>query len=76
MAGMTPGGGWEVTGQVEGVKPDNTGKFVAGVTVSFHTNTGQTGSVFIPDTQYTPENVKRLVAAKADMMTAVAGLKG
>ena len=68
------GSGWKVTGQQEGVQVDATGHVVTGVTVSFLTGHGVTGTVFLPDAQYTPDNVRNAVQAKSAILDAVTGL--
>lgn len=74
MPGNTPT--WEIIAQREDYRPGPSGAFVSGVVVTFRTASGATGSVFVPDTQYTTEAVRQAVAARAAAMEAVAALKG
>lgn len=74
----TPAGGssWRITAQNQASEPNGMGQFVKGVNVAFVTDLGSGGSVFVPEAQYTVDNVKALVAAKAAEMDAVARLTG
>lgn len=67
---------WTVTGQVAKFASDATGKPVNGVEVSFTTTAGNSGSVFIPDTQYSVPNAQAAIAAKAATLDAVGALTG
>ena len=67
---------WEIIGQREDYRPGPTGGFVSGVVVSFRTLSGAVGSVFVPDSVYTPENVAQAVNARAATMETVANLTG
>lgn len=67
---------WRVTGQQETNRTDATGRFVSGVLVAFTIDNGVAGSVFVPDAQYTPDNVKQLIAARVAQLTGVANLAG
>ncbi len=74
MADTTPK--WTVTNQLETTKPNAAGQYVDGVSVSFQTANGLIGSIFVPHTQYNPENVKGLINAKVEAMQSIQGLKG
>lgn len=74
MAGMN--GSWAVTTQQETTRPDSTGRFVQGVLIGFQTSDGLTGTVFVPDTQYTPDYVKQVIQARVDVMSGIQGLNG
>ncbi len=67
---------WEITGQAEQIKPTPDGRVTSGVTVTFRTAAGNTGTVFIPDAQYSPAAVAQAVGQRAAAMDAVSGLKG
>lgn len=65
---------WRVTGQTEGTQITPSGQVVDGVTVSFTTGAGATGSVFVPMSQYTPAIVRGLVQARANIVDQVSNL--
>ena len=67
---------WQITGQREDYRPGPTGAFVSGVVVTFSIPSGASGSVFVPDAQYSPASVRALVDARAAAMEAVAGMTG
>lgn len=67
---------WQVTGQQRTTGLDSAGRPVAGYEVQFQTAKGVNGHVFVPDSMYTPGNVRAAVAAKAGVMDEVAGLAG
>lgn len=69
------GGGYAVTAQLQTTQLYG-GRFVRGVEVSFTTTKGNSGSVFIPEDQYNPDNVKAQVSAKAALMDAVGAITG
>lgn len=73
---MANGVTWRIVSQQETTRPDNSGRFVSGVLVMFQTSNGLTGSVFVPDQQYTPDVVRQLVQQRVDLMTAVHTLEG
>lgn len=75
---MSPEGArWEVTAQREDWQVDpTTGQAAQGMAVTFRTATGQVGSVFVAAADYTPDKVRRMIAARAEALDAVAGLKG
>jgi hypothetical protein len=52
------------------------GRFVRGVEVSFVSAKGHSGTVFIPEDQYSPETVAKAVGDKAALMDAVGDLTG
>lgn len=70
MAGAT------VTGQNPGTQPGPNGRFVDGMLVHFTTATGVASSVFVPDTLYTADTVRQMIAAKARTIDEVSGLGG
>jgi len=67
---------WTVTTQQEVTQPDATGRYVQGVKVGFQTVEGILGSVFIPDAQYSAQNVQQAVQARVDQMRSVQTLQG
>lgn len=67
---------WNVTTQQETTRPDSTGRFVSGVLVTFTTSNGLSGSVFVPDAQYTPDNVRSAIQARVEQMVGVQSLQG
>lgn len=73
---MAEGTSWNVTGQREDFRADENGDYGNGIVVSFMTNKGNRGSVFVPMKDYQPQRVRELVAAKAAQMDAVSDLTG
>lgn len=73
---MADGSSWTITGQREDFRADENGDYGNGIVVSFITGHGNRGSVFVPQKDYTAENVRRLVASKAGQMDAVSQLTG
>ena len=72
MAGTGPA--WTVISQVETMGIGPTGTAGSGVKVSFRTIDGTTASVFVPDAQYTADNVKSAIAARVATLAEVKGL--
>lgn len=70
----TPALTWTVTTQAPATRPDRTGRIVPGMDVYFTTGSGASSSVFVPDSMYTPDQVKVLIAAKAAAIEGVANL--
>lgn len=66
-----PTSGWTVTGQVETTTIGTDNRLVNGITVSFLTGDGVSGSVFVPNDQYTPDRVRAAIAARAGLLDAV-----
>lgn len=75
MANST-GTGWKVTGQQQTTGLDESGRATQGVTVSYLTASGVSGSVFVPLTRYTPENVKAEIMDRVARHNAVDALQG
>lgn len=72
---VTPGNsGWAVTSQQETTDVNDAQQFVPGYRVYFRTNAGHAGSVFVPRTQYSPANVRTIIAAHADELDQVGAL--
>jgi hypothetical protein len=72
MSGTGPA--WTVISQSETMGIGPNGGAGSGVKVTFRLADGTTGSVFVPDAQYTAENVKAAISARVDVLTAVKGL--
>lgn len=68
------GPAWTVISQSETMGISPTGGAGSGVKVSFRLADGTVGSVFLPDAQYTAENVKAAIAARVAVLTSVKGL--
>ena len=67
---------WRVTAQTPQSRPTPQGQFVQGVLVSFTADNGVAASVFVPDAQYTTDNVRAAILAKLDAMSEVQNLQG
>lgn len=65
---------WKVTGQQTASGQDTNGSFVRGRNITYQLADGTTGSVFVPNSSYTPEAVKAAIAADADKVAAVSML--
>ena len=65
---------WQVTAQQEVTEPGPTGSFEPGVRVSFRTGGGHTGSVFVPASRYSIDQVRAAVAGQAALLDAVGQL--
>lgn len=74
--GNAPVSGWTVTSQQETFEQGPAGTMARGVRVYFTLASGPGGSVFIPDAQYNPDNVRAAIAAKAHLLNQVQGLSG
>jgi hypothetical protein len=67
---------WEVIGQSPDVGDNGQGIFVKGVEVTYRTRSGAIGKVFVPQSSYTVDEVKRVIDSAAYHSEAVANLKG
>lgn len=67
---------WKVVRQVEANKPGPTGRYQPGMTVTFTTGKGVTGSVWVAEAVYSKTTVRQLVAQKAAVLDAVQSLTG
>lgn len=66
---------WTVTGQPQAtVQQDPSGRAVRGYTVNFTLSTGQAGQVFIPETAFTADGAKPMIAAAAANLAAIINL--
>lgn len=72
MSGQGPA--WTVISQSETMGIGPTGTAGSGVKVTFRTVDGTTGSVFVPDAQYTAENVRAAILARVAVLESVKGL--
>lgn len=67
---------WTITGTQETTGLTDQGTPAKGVLVSFKLDDGTAGTVFVPDTAFTPAHVTALVAARAASLVGVKGLTG
>lgn len=74
MTSPTPA--WTVTSQAQVTEQDQTGNYVSGWRIYFTMTSGTTGSVFIPQTIYTADNVKAAIQTQVAEMMNVEGLTG
>lgn len=65
---------WTVTGTQETTQVTDGGQAVRGYRIYFRTGNGATGSVFVPETRYLPDNVRSLLMAAAQNADAIAQL--
>lgn len=66
--------GWNVTGQMETQQIGPNGSFVKGIEVYFQTTNGHSGSVFLPNAQYSLPAVTAAIHARADLLDSVGNL--
>lgn len=74
--GNAPITGWTVTGQMETYDQGPNGTTVRGMRVNFTLPSGAGGSVFVPDSQYNPANVRAAIAYRAGQIAEVSNLTG
>lgn len=68
---------WNVVSQIETVEPGLNNQITRGVTVTYKTSLGTTGSVFVPNAVYSnTEAVRQIVANAVANHVAVQGLQG
>lgn len=67
---------WYVISQTEVTQPGTQGRLVSGHKVIFGLSTGDTGSVFVPDDQYTLQNVQAAIQARVALIVGVGALSG
>lgn len=67
---------WKVISQQETSGQNDQGAYVHGVTVTFQTTKGVTGTVFVPDSVYNADTVRARVQARVDAMHDVHALQG
>lgn len=72
---QTPGPAWKVITQVETTGRNQANNFVPGWQITYQlTGSGQTGSVFVPASSYTPANVISAINNAAALVDQVANL--
>jgi hypothetical protein len=76
MATVPDGKAWVVTGQTRTVAADASNNVGPGWNVSYLTAGGTAGTVFVPDTQYTPSGVAALVGDLAGRNDSINGMSG
>lgn len=74
MANTEPA--WTILTQGETTAADASGRYVSGVRVTFKTASGNIGSVFVPDSVYTPAKVREAVNMRYAQMEQVQNLTG
>jgi hypothetical protein len=63
---------YQVTGQRQTVEPTDTGSIARGVEITFTTKPSNvTSTVVVPESQYTPDEVRRILEAAAANVEAV-----
>lgn len=67
---------WTVSGQRQDIRSDPNGRLVRGIVVSFTTNRGIAGEVFVPQVNYTPDYVGQAINAQVATMHQIADLTG
>ena len=67
---------WQVASQQEGSGQNDQGAYVHGVTVTFTTAKGITGTVFVPDAIYNADTVRARIQARVNAMHDVHALQG
>lgn len=67
---------WHITQQVQGLGRTPGGQYQQGVTVTFATDAGHEGQVFVLASDYTPDNVAAAVNAAARKMRDISSLSG
>lgn len=72
--GNAPQVSWKVVSQQETVQASPQGGVTRGVTVTFTLANGTSGTVFVPDAMFNPNNVRAAIAAKAGLMAEVGNL--
>ena len=65
---------YTVVSQQETTQMGQDGIFSPGVRVTFRLSTGQQGSIFLPDAQFTVQNVREAIDKKAALMAAIGKL--
>jgi len=76
MADQSQAVSWRVTGQMQTTRPSPSGEFVDGWLITFTTAAGNTGTVFVPSSQYTPDQVRAAIAAQARVMDEISAMTG
>lgn len=67
---------WTVTQQTPTVLPGPSGQAQRGYNIRVETDTGHTDTVFVPESEYTPDGAKAIIAAHLGNVAAIGGLTG
>lgn len=67
---------WVVVSQVPGPGADRTGQLSQGYTITIQTAAGHQGRQFVSDAEYTPAQVRPLLADLAARLDQIGGLSG
>lgn len=67
---------WRVTASQEQQAPGAAGTYTKGRQIFFQLDSGPSGSVFVPNDQLSPDNVRAAIAAAASTLQAVHDLSG
>lgn len=65
---------WVVNSQTPRSKVNGANQVEEGYDVAFTTGQGHTGTVFVPESRYNRDNVRALIAAKAELLDGVGAL--
>lgn len=65
---------WSIDSQVSRTRATATGNVEEGYDIAFTTGEGHHGSVFLPLSRYTVDNVRSAIQAQADLLDAVGRL--
>ena len=65
---------WRVLNAIDGTGQDAGGRYVVGKNVTYQLESGQTGTVFIAGTSFTPEQVSAAIRAEAQNLADVLNL--
>lgn len=68
--------GWHITAQMETMQASPTGQWQRGFQITFQTDSGLAGTVFVPETAYNAANVAAKVAEQVRRMVDVHNLRG
>lgn len=70
------GPAYTVTGQQQDFGEGPNGTYVQGVRITYRTAAGSTGALFVPQTEYTVDNVRRLLDKAAETAVGIERLGG
>jgi hypothetical protein len=74
MTEQSNGATWRVESQTPRTRADSTGNVADGFDIAFQTGDGHTGTVFVPQSRYTADNVRAIIQAQANLMDEVGSL--
>lgn len=74
MSSPSNGVTWRVDSQVQRTRVNALGGVEDGYDIAFTTGAGHNGSVFVPESRYTPANVRAAIAEKAALMDQVGSM--